>query len=99
MSFSTYILECKDGSFYTGFTDDLEGRVQEHNDGKYPDAYTYRRRPVKLVFHFEFADADDALAFEKQIKGWRRAKKIALIKGEWDELPGLSIAYYKKENQ
>ena len=96
MSFFTYILECCDGSYYTGFTDDLECRVEAHQSGEYPDAYTLRRRPVKLVFYYEFTDADDALAFEKQIKGWRRAKKKALINGEWEKLPELSVAYNRR---
>jgi putative endonuclease len=89
-------LECCDGSYYTGFTDDLESRVEAHQSGEYPDAYTLRRRPVKLVFYYEFTDADDALAFEKQIKGWRRAKKKALINGEWEKLPELSVAYNRR---
>jgi putative endonuclease len=96
MNFFTYIVQCSDGSYYTGFTDDVEARIQDHNNGKYPDAYTLKRRPVKLVFYHRLPDAKSAKEFERQIKGWRREKKEALIKGEWDKLPELSISYSKK---
>ncbi|MEP4533213.1 MAG: GIY-YIG nuclease family protein [Cyclobacteriaceae bacterium] len=59
-------------------------------------AYTYRKRPVKLVFHENFNDVNQAIDFEKQVKGWRRKKKEALISGRWDLLPELSINYGKK---
>jgi putative endonuclease len=93
VNFFTYIVECSDGSFYTGWTDDVEARVSDHNEGVYPRAYTKSRRPVKLVFSYRFPDAESAKQFERQIKGWRREKKIALINGEWNKLPELSINY------
>jgi predicted GIY-YIG superfamily endonuclease len=90
MSFYAYILECADGSFYTGHTDDLEARLTSHQDGTFK-GYTSRpkKRPVKLVFHADFPTRVEAFAAERQIKGWSRAKK-ALVRGDWAEIEGLS---------
>ena len=85
-----YILKCADGSYYTGVTNNLERRLSEHENGDDPKSYTYNKRPVKLVFIEEFSDPHVAFAKEKQIKGWSRKKKEALIKGEWEELKRLS---------
>jgi len=85
-----YILLCADNSYYTGITNDLERRLYEHQNGTDPNAYTFKRRPFKMVFHEIFHDPNQAIAFEKQIKGWRRAKKEALINGDWHLLPELS---------
>ena len=92
-NYTVYILECSDGSFYVGVTNDIEQRVFEHQNGTNIKSYTFPRRPVKLVFTEHFADPSDAISFEKQIKGWRRAKKIALINQKWDQLPDLSKRY------
>jgi putative endonuclease len=85
-----YILECSDESYYVGVTNNLERRLNEHNEGLDPKAYTYRRRPVKLLFHAEFNDVENAITLEKQLKGWRREKKLAVINGDWDKLPELA---------
>lgn len=85
-----YILLCSDNSYYTGITNNLERRFHEHQSGENPQCYTYKRRPLKLVFYESFGDVNQAIAFEKQVKGWRRAKKEALINGNWDLLPQLS---------
>src|SRR5690606_40472044 len=74
-----YILQCKDGSYYTGVTNDIDRRLWEHQEGINNECYTYRRRPVKLVYVENFNDVNQAIAFEKQIKGWSRKKKEALI--------------------
>jgi len=78
-----YMLRCRDGSYYVGSArgnwNALERRVNEHNAGTY-DGYTKNRRPVELVFHHEFQRITDAIAAERQIKGWGRAKKEALIR-------------------
>ena len=84
--YSVYILKCSDDSYYTGVTNDIDGRVLEHQNGKDPKAYTYKRRPIQLVFCEHYHDINQAIAFEKQVKGWRREKKEALIKREWDTL-------------
>jgi len=85
-----YILCCSDHSFYTGVTNSVENRLKEHNKGINPDCYTYSRRPVELVYYEYFSDYNQAIAFEKRIKKWSRAKKQALISGDWDKLRILS---------
>ena len=84
-----YILECSDGSFYVGSTWNLENRISQHNTGNGAN-YTKRRRPVKLVFTAEFDRVEDAYAFEKQVQGWSRTKRIALINGDYRSLPSLA---------
>lgn len=91
-----YILKCSDNSYYTGITNDLSRRVNEHNDGINLSCYTYIRRPVQLVFSSEFTDVTLAILFEKQVKGWSRKKKEAVINGEWHLLPDLSKNRMKK---
>ena len=86
MSYTVYILHCSDGSYYTGSTDDIDRRLFEHQDGASPSAYTFRRRPVKLVWSEEVATLDEALLHEHQIKGWSRAKKEALIRGDFQAI-------------
>jgi len=85
-----YILECSDKSYYTGITNDLSKRLEEHQAGIKRDAYTYKRRPVELKFHQVFIDVLQAIYFEKKIKRWTRAKKKALIDGDWDMLQILA---------
>ncbi len=85
-----YILLCSDNSYYTGITNDLERRLYEHENGIDPKSYTFKRRPLKLVFQEMFNDVNQAIAFEKQIKGWKRTKKGAIINGDWHLLPELS---------
>ena len=78
-----YILECNDGSFYTGHTTDLELRVAQHKAGK-GGQWTRKRQPVTVVFSQEMPDKDSAFQAERRIKGWSRAKKEALIANNWD---------------
>jgi putative endonuclease len=85
-----YILLCADGSYYTGTTrTNLEIRLAQHQTG-YFGGYTATRRPVALVYSEYFDRIVDAIAAERQIKGWSRAKKEALIAGRFDLLPALS---------
>ncbi|MFL5230919.1 MAG: GIY-YIG nuclease family protein [Microvirga sp.] len=86
-----YILQCADDSYYVGSArgDDLDKRFYEHQTGAL-GGYTSTRRPVRLVFHEHFERINDAIAAERRIKGWSRAKKEALIPGEWDRLPWLA---------
>ncbi|OJU77954.1 MAG: hypothetical protein BGO09_01860 [Bacteroidetes bacterium 47-18] len=85
-----YIVQCADNSYYTGITNNLEKRIAEHNEGTDPKCYTFKRRPVILVFQQQFTDVNQAIAFEKQVKGWSRKKKEAIIRNEWYKLPDLS---------
>ena len=90
MTASLYILRCKDGAYDVGTTRDLlEARVTQHNAGSF-DGFASLRRPVELVFHQEFDRITDAISAERQVKGWRRAKKEALISGKYELLPELA---------
>ncbi len=82
LQFFTYMLRCSDGSFYVGHTDDLEARVAQHREGSIK-GYTHTRRPVELVWSDQFTDRDTAFWSERKLKGWSRAKKEALIAGDW----------------
>lgn len=92
--FYVYMLRCSDGSYYIGHTDDLRKRIIEHHEGTL-GGYTKRRRPVELVFSEEFCTRDEALTVERQLKRWSRAKKEALIRGDWDEIQRLAKRYGK----
>ena len=87
-----YILQCRDGSYYTGTTRhaEPEARLAEHQAGSDPKAYTFFRRPVRLVFTEHFPSITDAIAAERQVKGWSRAKKQALIGRRFELLPELA---------
>jgi predicted GIY-YIG superfamily endonuclease len=89
MSFYAYMLRCSDGSYYVGHTDDPDARIGAHRSGLLP-GYTQKRHPVHLVWHQDFVERDQAFAAERQIKGRSRAKKEALIRGDWDAIQLLS---------
>ena len=84
-----YILECSDRSLYVGSTRDLEHRLAQHGDGE-GSLYTRTRLPVRLLYFEKFDRVDDAYRREKQIQGWGRAKRLALVKEQLEKLPGLS---------
>ena len=79
-----------DGLTYTGITNDLSRRLNEHQNGLKPSSFTYKRRPVKLIFSQEFNDVLQAIYFEKKIKKWSGKKKLALAKGDYDLIQILS---------
>ncbi|MFW5633813.1 MAG: GIY-YIG nuclease family protein [Erythrobacter sp.] len=89
MGFHAYLLRCNDGSYYAGHTDDLEARIAQHRSGAL-GGYTAKRLPVALVWSEAFATRDDAFAAERRIKGWSRAKKEALIAGDWNRISYLA---------
>jgi len=90
MSFWVYILKCSDGSYYTGHTDNLEMRMAQHRGRAFQSCYTATRLPVDLVFSQEFPSREEALASERQIKGWSRKKKEAMMHGDWKEVSRLA---------
>ena len=108
--FYVYILECSDGSYYTGHTDDIEARMSMHKLGLIKQCYTYKRRPVKLVFAETFGTRDEAFAADPSIrllerllrasgiKGWSRRKKLALIERDFDRLKYLAKSTKAKES-
>ena len=89
-TYHVYILLCNDGMYYTGVTNNIDIRLRQHEEGADPKAFTYKRRPIKLVFNQAFQDVNQAIAFEKQVKGWRREKKEAIINGDWELLPKIT---------
>ena len=87
MPYVVYILECSDGSYYTGIAADLSQPVWQHEQGAVPSSDTYSRRPVKLVWTSEVTERySEALKWERQIKGWNHSKKEALIHGDFDAI-------------
>jgi putative endonuclease len=88
-----YILECIDNSYYTGVTNNLDERIAQHNSGYVKTCYTFKRRPLKLVYSIQLDDINQAIALEKQIKGWSRNKKQAFINEDWSKLKILSKNY------
>jgi len=91
-----YILLCADDTYYTGVTSNLDKRLTEHLSAKHPESYAAKRLPVDLVFYTEFTDINFAIATEKQIKNWSRAKREAIIAGEFEALPNLAKKKFKK---
>jgi putative endonuclease len=81
-----YILECADDSFYVGVTNNVGRRFIEHTNGLHETSFTFKRRPLKLVYCKHFNSPMEAINFEKQVKGWTRAKKVALISNKLDLL-------------
>ena len=84
-----YILKCADGSYYTGSTNNLPLRISQHQAGE-GGAYTRGRLPVELIYSQEFPSKHEAFILERQVKGWSRAKKEALVRGDFEALVELS---------
>lgn len=89
MPFYVYILECSDGTYYTGHTDDLDQRMAQHGDGA-GSRYTSKRRPLKLLWATDCQTREEAWELERRLHGWSRAKKEALMRGDFAALPVLS---------
>ncbi|UMB61673.1 GIY-YIG nuclease family protein [Lutibacter sp. A80] len=92
-TYDVYILKCADNSYYVGVTNNLEKRIMEHKEGLDSKSYTFKRRPIALIWNQTFNDIEQAIGFEKKLKGWNRVKKEALINGEFDKLVRLSKNY------
>lgn len=90
--FYVYILECNDGSLYVGHTDDIERRISAHELRHFPDCYTAKRLPVKVIYVEAFASRGEALEAERKIKKWSRAKKQAFIDQDFDLFKKLTIS-------
>ena len=86
-----YILKCADNSYYTGVTNNLERRLNEHIEGIDKKAYTFKKRPIELVYFESFNEVNYAIEWEKKIKGWSRKKKECLINDNFEKLKELSI--------
>jgi putative endonuclease len=94
--FYVYILKCRDGSFYTGHTDDICKRLWQHENGTFPDCYTFERRPVSMFYCEALETRENAINREIQIKNWSRAKKIALAQGDWKSLSLFSKSPHER---
>ncbi|WP_395054818.1 GIY-YIG nuclease family protein [Flavobacterium sp.] len=92
-SYFVYIIKCSDNSYYTGFTNDIERRFNEHVSGRNKSCYTFNKHPLELMWFETFNDVLDAIATEKKIKGWSRIKKEALIENNWDKIELYSKNY------
>ena len=90
LDFYVYILRCSDGSYYVGHTDNIEARISAHEQGLIRTCYTYKRRPVEVIFNDTAGSRGEAIEAERQIKGWSRKKKEAFISGNFDLLKELS---------
>ena len=97
--FWVYMLRCRDGSYYVGVTSEIEVRQAAHALGTNPKSYIYARRPVSIVYTEMFASPEAAIRAEKRLKGWSRAKKEALIRGDWDEIRRLSRSHALRQAQ
>jgi predicted GIY-YIG superfamily endonuclease len=96
MGFWAYMLHCADRSFYVGHTENLDERIGAHQSGLIR-GYTSTRLPVVLVWSDEFPSRYEALQAERQIKGWSRKKKMALIRGDWTLISELARNSEEKE--
>ena len=94
-----YILKCNDGTYYTGVTNNLDKRIEEHNSGINKESYTYTRKPVILVWHEMFNDFHLAFDWETRIKKWSVKKKEALINGDFHLLKDLSKKDFTKKGK
>ncbi len=103
-SYFVYILKCKDDLLYIGITNNLNRRLIEHNQGLNKTCFTFKRRPVEIIFYQDFNDVNQVIYFEKKIKKWSGKKKLALANGDFDMLQILAEcrnathSNYKPEN-
>ena len=95
--YAVYLLRCSDESYYTGITNDVERRLLEHSMGGELTCYTYARRPLELVYCRWFDAPHEAIRWEKQIQGWSRKKKEALIRDDWDSIRKLVMNKKNRE--
>ena len=99
MPYAIYILRCSDDTYYTGLTKVLDGRLHEHETGANPESYTFGRRPVQLVWSIVTESDQEAFQWEHRIKGWSRAKKEALIRGDIEGIHEIVRAERKRREQ
>ncbi|NNM77953.1 GIY-YIG nuclease family protein [Sphingomonas sp. ID1715] len=90
MAFWCYMLRCADSRYYTGHTEDLEVRLAQHQQGYFRACWTYKRRPVELVWCEAFPTRHEALEAERVVGGWSKLKKEALIRGDWTMVSHLA---------
>ncbi|TVZ57057.1 putative endonuclease [Lutibacter sp. Hel_I_33_5] len=89
-TYYVYILKCSDDFLYVGITNNIERRFEEHQKGLNKNCFTFKRRPLELIFSQIFNDVEQAIYFEKKIKKWSRKKKLALANENFDMVEILS---------
>ncbi len=89
-TYYVYMLKCNDNLIYTGVTNDIARRYEEHQQGRNKSSFTYKRRPVTLIWHEVFNDIEQAIAFEKKLKKWSSKKKLALASENYDMIQALA---------
>jgi putative endonuclease len=89
-TYYVYMLQCFDGTYYVGVTNNVDRRFYEHTSGHDPGGYTFSRRPLLLVHVSEFSNPSDAIDFEKRLKGWSHRKKRVFAQGDWTNLVQFS---------
>jgi putative endonuclease len=95
-AYEVYMLRCSDDSYYVGVTNDAHRRFVQHQEGVDPSCYTFKRRPVVLVYVRQFRDVRNAITWEKILKRWSRKKKEALMKGDQEALERHAFSMYRK---
>jgi len=95
LAYFVYILECSDGTYYTGVTNNLQRRLSEYETGTSEDSYTFSRRPIHLKWGGSFTRVEQAIEKEKQLKKWSKAKKLALINEDWERVQNLTRKKFK----
>jgi predicted GIY-YIG superfamily endonuclease len=91
-----YILECRDGSYYTGCTTDIDARIAAHRAGSF-EGYTATRLPIEVRYVAEFQTVHEAIDWERKLKRWTPAKKEAVMDGRWEQLPSLALSRWRRE--
>ena len=99
MAYAVYILQCSDDTYYTGLTKEPAARVLEHQVGAHTESYTFNRRPVQLVWSVVIKSYQEAFQWEHRIKGWSRAKKEALIRGDIEGIHQIVKSERKRREQ
>ena len=94
--FWLYVLQCGDGTFYIGHTDNIDERMRQHECST-TDSYTAVRKPLSLLFVQEFETRYEALSMERKLKGWSRAKKLAYMAGDWNTVRKLAKGKHRQE--
>ncbi|KGO08059.1 GIY-YIG nuclease family protein [Dokdonia donghaensis] len=89
-TYYVYMLKCNDNLIYTGVTNDIARRYEEHQQGRNKSSFTYKRRPDILIWHEVFNDIEQAIAFEKKLKKWSSKKKLALASEDYDMIQALA---------
>jgi len=99
MLYFVYLLECADGKYYVGVTNNLNKRIEEHREGYNEDSYTNEQLPLRLKYYLVFDNVFEAIKIEKELKNWSRAKKEAFFNRDWNKMHELSSCKNKTSHR